>query len=635
MKKNILFSLLLFISFCANAQLPITPDFVYNLRNVQQIRDNFGAFAETNAILTQGYYSPKDGGAAYYIVEADNIQTDNGGDIIRISPTLIARLTPTLPVNAKQFGAKGDNITDDTNTIQSAINYCIVNKINNLKISQGTYRISNSLVIENFGITTPSRPSGLFITGDGADSTIIKSLSSHVGPMIDIKGLPSSGSYINGGGLKGILFDGSYVGDSTNHGISFIGWWYATLENCKIKNFKGDGIHQITDLITNPNPDWSASVNIQFKRCGIERCGGFGFNNTGLQGAPGYLFEQCTFTLCKKGGAYVQSSSMRFTSCSFSALGWQSEIDTVNPDDVYGIHYGGNSVTVNSRHIVEGCEFDNNKTAHIACSYLANSRINNNRFIHEDRPGNIVPSEKSIIFAPNSADEAMKNIEFNSNFFRIFSSPVTVFDWEHTSNVSDIYLKMNTITDNTGGTAVITPFEGYTTSNHHIKNNYVIDNRQGGSENTIVSVGSPAPFYIGSITPNSAPSGQIGGLHPLVFDIKDPIFDDGNFQNLYYDTTTGVFKCPYTGFYDINVYLTLRSLLVNQQARLHIKKNGTIIFSDYVWGNSYPRTNMDLATKFFANADDEISIEIGTDGLLQIEPIEVFGFNRLSIELAK
>ncbi len=668
MKRIILCFILMHIFNVLNGQ--VTSDYVYNVQNIDEIRSHPSInFVAGDAIQTQGYYNPNDGGHAYYIVENNNI-VDNGGDILRISGTpLIARLVPNEVVNVKQFGAKGINQGNniDTFSIQKAIDYCLLNKISTLKIPAGMYRISETLVIANIGNNTDNRVSGLNIFGEGSGSTILKSLGSHIGSMIDIQGLyvdnnisadegriPST--YINGGRIQDISFESNFsIGNETNHCIRFIAWWNGNISNCVMSGFKGDGVRQESYIVEedpegpeNPfsNPDFSTSQGIKFQNVIIKRCEGYGFNNTIGQGAPAFTFDKCIFSLCRKGGAYIQSSSIKFTSCSFNALGWSVENDINNPDEAYGIYFGGTNLIFNSRHIVEGCEFDNNKTAHIAASFLSNSRIANNRFIHQYRNNGyeIEPSGQSIIFAPNIASEAVRNVEFTSNFFRIYSNPtstfntVTLFDWINTSNVVNLYLKMNTISDNSNGSVVITPFKGYTVSNNHIKNNYVIDNRGISAKKTIVSYGSPAPFYIGMITPNPNPiiNSNPNSMHPLIFDIEDPIFDSANFKNEHYDTNTGIFTCPYTGFYEMDVQLSLRNLLVNEKARMHIKKNGSIAYSEYVWGTSNTRINLDISTKFFANKDDEITIEVGSSGpTLQVDNSSTnYGFNRLHIELA-
>lgn len=96
-----------------------------------------GSFAKT-----YGYYNINDGGSAFYKIR--NITNDDVIDnstIIRINNSLIAELIYTT-VNVKQFGAKGDGITDDTNIFKIAINKV---KNNNIEIPKAKYLISDTL----------------------------------------------------------------------------------------------------------------------------------------------------------------------------------------------------------------------------------------------------------------------------------------------------------------------------------------------------------------------------------------------------------------------------------------------------------------------------------------------------------
>lgn len=72
-----------------------------------------------------------------------------------------------MPINVKSYGAKGDGITDDTTAFQDAINYALLNN-KNIYIPSGTYKISDTLVIDRSG--TSNRAS---LIGAGADNTII------------------------------------------------------------------------------------------------------------------------------------------------------------------------------------------------------------------------------------------------------------------------------------------------------------------------------------------------------------------------------------------------------------------------------------------------------------------------------
>lgn len=90
---------------------------------------------------TLGYYAPNDGGGAVYIIRAktDN-DADDGGSIIVLDNGSVAELLVDDEVNVKQFGARGDGATDDTNAFARMLKY------ENCYIPLGNYVITSPLV---------------------------------------------------------------------------------------------------------------------------------------------------------------------------------------------------------------------------------------------------------------------------------------------------------------------------------------------------------------------------------------------------------------------------------------------------------------------------------------------------------
>lgn len=95
---------------------------------------------------TLGYYSPNDGGSATYIIRAkQESDVDDGGSLHELANGNVAELVvENGTVNVKQFGAKGDGVTDDTERVKIAIKYH-VDKRYKLMFA-GTFFVTDSLM---------------------------------------------------------------------------------------------------------------------------------------------------------------------------------------------------------------------------------------------------------------------------------------------------------------------------------------------------------------------------------------------------------------------------------------------------------------------------------------------------------
>lgn len=97
---------------------------------------------------TLGYYSPNAGGAGTYIIRAKQASdVDDGGSLHELANGNVAELVvENGTVNVKQFGAKGDGVTDDTDIIKTAIAF--INNSNNILVCPDSYLISETLDIK-------------------------------------------------------------------------------------------------------------------------------------------------------------------------------------------------------------------------------------------------------------------------------------------------------------------------------------------------------------------------------------------------------------------------------------------------------------------------------------------------------
>ena len=126
----------------------------YTYNNIEEMKEaeNLvnGAFCRTS-----GYYTYNDGGGSYYKVRtALNTDTPNDEDIIALSdPSLVAEIIiEDKTINAKQFGAKGDGESDDTEVLQDVIDYGINNGYK-IYLDKSEYKIDDTLEIKGNNIS--------------------------------------------------------------------------------------------------------------------------------------------------------------------------------------------------------------------------------------------------------------------------------------------------------------------------------------------------------------------------------------------------------------------------------------------------------------------------------------------------
>lgn len=99
-------------------------------------------------VATRGYYSPNDGGNWFYVIRAKAAgDTDDGGSIIELENGNVAELITDGTVNVKQFGAKGDGVTNDVQAINSAFVFAL-NTCKRLVIPNGVYAVQTPVYFD-------------------------------------------------------------------------------------------------------------------------------------------------------------------------------------------------------------------------------------------------------------------------------------------------------------------------------------------------------------------------------------------------------------------------------------------------------------------------------------------------------
>lgn len=132
-------------------------------------------------------------------------------------------------INVKDFGAKGDGVTDDTNAIQDAIDSVANGSQGTILIPVGNYIISNTIMLKNY----------ITLKGMGMSSQLTLKPSSSIECMIsNITHTDMNELEIH---ITDLLLWGSKESSSSG-GITLKGTYFSSVERCKIANFSGNGI---------------------------------------------------------------------------------------------------------------------------------------------------------------------------------------------------------------------------------------------------------------------------------------------------------------------------------------------------------------------------------------------------------
>lgn len=231
------------------------------------------------AARTLGYYEPGDGGGALYeIIDDSDIRystsIDDRGSVHDLDNGNKSLLNiENNIVNVKQFGAKGDNITDDTVAFQNAGTYLNISKKTILYVPTGRYRIkplnfvskrirligANNLNIngaQNLSTLCPYNNNQDYLVRFAGDNSLVS-------------GCSIENIILNG---DSTIAEGSVTGKIVNSLLVIYKQNFFTVKNCGFINNQSKAISLQTVME-------SYIQNNVFRRCGSPSTGAIYFEN--------------------------------------------------------------------------------------------------------------------------------------------------------------------------------------------------------------------------------------------------------------------------------------------------------------------------------------------------------------------
>lgn len=303
------------ISSYLNSKAIFGFDNVESMKNATNLIN--GSYAKT-----LGYYNKNDGGAGLYKIRniTNDDVVDNAKIIGLLDDNLIAELIISNYVNVKQFGAKGDNVTDDTLYIQKALD--LYNKI---YIPEGTYMISN-LKLKNgqelFGIygktilksISENTNSNLIETLNNANKVYIHDISFNGDLRVD-----TTLNLIRASGIQNGLFDCKHI-------ITNVEVMYGNT-NCLLV---GDNVRES-----------------KFTNLDIRNGNGYGVRISGTDN----MFVDLSVHSNKRDGCYITGSNNKIVNSKFYINGLSDEYDNRLPAGL---------TILGKVNVITGCEIQEN-----------------------------------------------------------------------------------------------------------------------------------------------------------------------------------------------------------------------------------------------------------------------------------
>lgn len=257
--------------------------------------------ADYDYVFVTGYYAAGDGGGGpYWCDSADTSSADNGGTIIVASDGGRWKLQLTGDPTARQFGAKGDGIADDTAAFQDAID-SFSGDPGVVRIPSGTYNVSATIHLAPLVSLRGSGSLSCRITPTVAGMTVFDQIfGSSGGSNLTLSDFHIQTEEANVVGLKAV-----HCNRLDLERVFFFGCF---------RNWEYDrgGLNRITDCVSGPSVSRKAGSVLMWSSTDTEY---------------GFVFSQLTNYRIEGGGG-VQSPAVHFR----RAVGIKGNIMTSDSD---------------------------------------------------------------------------------------------------------------------------------------------------------------------------------------------------------------------------------------------------------------------------------------------------------------
>ena len=231
--------------------------------------------------------------------------------------------------NVKAYGAKGDGTTDDTSSIQTALNAANSGAV--VFMPYGNYVVSSSLTIPP-GITLQGSSRTFWFPSEGGTANGVLAPQSKIVPSASFSGTAvlkmvdkDTGGYSAASGnqsILGVTIDGSNLpGGNTVDGFQTYGSVMGvTMQNCAVANVGGNGINTVYHA--GSGEGYGYLNEIDMAHCVFYSVGGDGLH---LVASADSTFTACHAIACTGNAWYLYDvGNSRFVGCKaeWSNIGW-------------------------------------------------------------------------------------------------------------------------------------------------------------------------------------------------------------------------------------------------------------------------------------------------------------------------